>query len=204
MTIGEVKNQVTARKKARITDMASSNKPRSVPPSVPRTIDAFHFPYHVRNRFEDAHRPITRPLAADAVEQGTPEPNHIDRDGRTWRYRHRVDGCDVVVAVADADEKYRDMVMLSAFVDLADADAVRRSSTWSRDDMHVAALLQYLKHAGKTVDDAGFDPDEIHMTTPIDYDGHRVVNKRGYRLAVCVDCGRESCHGNEYKVYACD
>ena len=175
----------------------------AAPPVVPRTIDAYHEPNHVRERFECGRRPIDRGLAPRAIEVGDVEGNAIDRDGRTWRYRHRVDGCDVVVAAADANEPFRDFVVLTAYVDVVEAGTAWASDTWSKVDLHTAALLQYLKDAGKTIDEAGLRPKQIHVTDPVDYDGHRVINKQGYSLAVCVDCGRESSNGDDFKRRSC-
>lgn len=183
--------------------MATANDGTSPPPVVPRRLSACHEPDHVRSRFADDRRPIDRDRAEEAVAEGTVEANHIARDGRTWRYRHRVAGCDVVVAVADATEPYRDFVVLTAYVDVADAGRAWASGTWSNDDLHTAALLQYLKDAGKTVDDAGIHPKQIHVTDPVDYVGHRVINKQGYSLAVCIECGHESNDGDDYKRRGC-
>jgi hypothetical protein len=183
--------------------MATANDGTSPPPVVPRTLSACHEPDHVRSRFEDDRRPITRDRAEDAVAEGAVEKNAIDRDGRTWRYRHRVAGCDVVVAVADAIEPYRDFVVLTAYVDVADADTAWASGTWSDDDLHTAGLLQYLKNTGKTVGDAGLHPKRIHVTDPVVIGGHRVINKEGYSLAVCVECGHESNDGDDYKRRGC-
>lgn len=175
----------------------------SPPPVVPRTIDAYHEPRHVRGRFECPRRPIDRDGAEAAIEHGTVEPNSIDRDGRTWRYRHRVDGCDVVVAAADAQEPYRDFVLLTAYIDVVDAGRAWALGTWSNEDIQTIALLQYLKDAGKSVEDAGMNPKNIHVTDPIEYHGHRVINKSGYSLAVCIDCGHESKHGDDYRNTRC-
>jgi hypothetical protein len=183
--------------------MATANDGSSPPPVVPRRLSACHEPKHVRSRFADDRRPITRDRAEEAVAEGVVEGNAIDRDGRTWRYRHRVDGCDVVVAVADATEPFRDFVVLTAYVDVAEAGRAWAGDTWSKVDLHTAALLQYLKDAGKTVEEAGLRPKQIHVTDPVDYDGHRVINKQGYSLAVCVECGHESTDGDEYKRRSC-
>lgn len=183
--------------------MATANDGSSPPPVVPRRLSACHEPKHVRSRFADDRRPITRDRAEEAVAEGVVEGNAIDRDGRTWRYRHRVDGCDVVVAVADANEPFHDFVVLTAYVDVAEAGRAWAGDTWSKADLHTAALLQYLKDAGKTVEEAGLRPKQIHVTDPVDYDGHRVINKQGYSLAVCVECGHETHDGDEYKRRSC-
>ena len=174
----------------------------SAPPVVPRTIDAYHEPNHVRERFECPRRPIDRGLAARAVEEGDVEGNPIAREGRAWRFRNRVDGCDVVVGAADAREFYRDFVVLTAYVDVVDARKAYASTAWSNDDVNVAALLQYLK-GDVPIAESGFHPKRIHVDDPVDYGGHRIINKNGYNLAVCVDCGRESDDGGEYKRRGC-
>jgi hypothetical protein len=174
----------------------------SAPPVVPRTIDAFHEPRHVDERFGCPRRPIDRGLAADAVEHGAVEANPIARDGRSWRYRYRVDGCDVVVGAADAREHFRDFVVLTAYVDVVDARAAYASRTWSNFDVNVAALLQYLK-GDVPVAESGLYPKRIHVTDPVEYHGHRLINKNGYNVPVCVDCGFESTDGDAYKRRSC-
>jgi hypothetical protein len=181
--------------------MAITNN--DVPTVVPRSIGQYHKPPHVRNRFDDGRRPITEALAEEAIAAGTVEPNHIDRQGRTWRYRHRVDGCDVVVGAADATDPYHDHVVLTAFVDIADANTAWASDTWSVDECQAAALLQYLQ-GDKPVESAGLSPKAIHVEDPIDFGGHRLINKNGYSLAVCIDCKHESNDGHEYKRRGCD
>jgi len=174
----------------------------SAPPVVPRTIDAYHEPNHVRERFECPRRPIDRGLAARAVEEGDVEGNPIARDGRTWRYRLRVDGCDVVVGAADAREPYRDFVVLTAYVDVVDGLVAWQADSWSTADWHTAALLQYLK-SDVHVQDAGINPKQIDVTDPVDYGGHRVINKKGYSVPVCCKCGLESTAGDDYKRSKC-
>lgn len=180
----------------------ASNGGNGVPPVVPRTIDAYHEPPHVRERFGCPDRPISRGLAADAIEHGSVEANPIARDGRAWRYRLHIDGCDVVVGCADAREPYRDFVVLTAYVDVVDARAAWSSAAWSPEDVNVAALLQYLK-GDVPVAESGLYPKRIHVDTPVDYHGHRLINKNGYNLAVCVDCGHESNDGDDYNRRSC-
>lgn len=174
----------------------------STPPVVPRQIDAYHEPGHVHERFECPRRPIDRDRAVEAVAEGTVEANPIARDGRAWRFRHRVDGCDVVVGAADAREYFRDFVVLTAYVDVVDARAAWRSDTWSTDDVSTAALLQYLG-GDRSVRESGYHPKSIHVTNPVDYHGHRLIHKKGYSVPVCVECGVESTDGNEYDRRTC-
>lgn len=174
----------------------------SAPPVVPRSLDAYHEVEHVADRFACDRRPIDRDRAVDAVEHGDVEANPIARDGRAWRFRHRVDGCDVVVGCADATEYFRDFVVLTAYVDVVDATAAWRSDTWSNDDVSTAALLQYLG-GDRDVEASGYHPKSIHVTDPVDYHGHRVINKTGYSLAVCVDCGFEAADQDRFERRTC-
>jgi len=181
--------------------MATTNEP-SPPPVVPRTLAAYHEPGHVGDRFECPRRPIDRDRAARAVERGDVETNPVVRDGRAWRYRLRIDGCDVVVAAADATEPYRDFVLLTAYVDVVDGTDAWKADRWSTDEWHTAALLQYLK-SDVRVQDAGISPKNIDATKPVEYGGHRLIHKRGYTVPVCVDCGFETTSGDRYKRNGC-
>jgi hypothetical protein len=180
--------------------MATANQ-SSVGPK-PRTLHGYLKPRHVRERFADPRRPITSGLAADAVRRGTVEGNPIDRSTDAWRFRHGVEGCDVVVGAAEAREPHRDYVVLTAYIDVADARVAWSSTAWSNEEVNTAALLQYLK-GDKPVADSGLHPKRIHVTDPVDYHGHRLINKNGYSMAVCVDCKFESEHGDRYNSRPC-
>lgn len=182
--------------------MAAGMKAGEAPDVVPRTFDAYHEPNHVADRFECDRRPIERAYAGAAIATGDVEGNPIERDGRSWRFRLRMDGCDVVVGCADAREYFRDFVVLTAYVDVVDARAAWSSSAWSTEDVNTAALLQYLK-GDVPVADSGLHPKRIHVTDPVDYGGHRVINKNGYSVPVCVDCGLETTDGDRYKRRSC-
>lgn len=181
--------------------MATANRPPTSGPK-PRSLHGYVRPDHVRERFADPRRPITRGLAEDAVREGVVEGNPIDRSTDAWRFRLRVEGCDVVVGCAEAREPHRDYVALTAYVDVADARAAWSSNAWSKKELNTAALLQYLK-GDKRVADAGLHPKRIHVTDPVGYHGHRLINKNGYSMAVCVDCKHESEHGDHYKRRPC-
>lgn len=182
--------------------MAAGMKTGNTPDVVPRTFDAYFEPEHVGKRFECDRRPIERAYAGAAIKAGDVEGNPIDRDGRAWRFRLRLAGCDVVVGCADAQEYYRDFVVLTAYVDVVDAREAWSSGPWSNEDVYVAGMLQYLK-SDVHVTESGLRPEVIDVTEPVEYDGHRLIFKNGYSTPVCVDCGRKSTAGDDYKRSSC-
>lgn len=157
----------------------------SLPSAPTREFGEYDPSGHFRDRMSCDRRPINTSLARVAVGQGTVEENPVDRDTPKWRFRHRIDGCDVVVGAAECREEAGKNILLTAYVDVADARVAQMSSTWSKADVHTAAMLQYLggdKHVGH------LPPVDVDVTDPVHYHGHLLIWKDGYDEPFCLSC----------------
>lgn len=157
----------------------------------PRDFAAYDPTEHFDSRVACDRRPVNRSLAVAAVEYGAVEGNPVDRDVDEWRFRRRLDGIDVVVPAGISKHDGVTPRVFTAYADVADARIAIQSGTWSRRDVHTAALLQYLQDERPVVD-GHLHPRRIHVTDPIRYRGHLIVNKEGYERAFCLRCKLKS------------
>lgn len=173
-------------------------------PSIPNAHDFFAYDRgrHYRSRVECPRRPITEVLARDAVHCGSIEPNPVKRAYQEWRYRHRVDGCDVVVAAGESKDPGVDYRIFTAFVDVVDPVEAWVSETWSHDNVEVALTLQTLNAGHRGVVD-GFDLRSTDISNSIPYHGHVVVCQSGFQTPYCPRCDFESIDGGDFDNRPC-
>lgn len=182
--------------------MATTGSTSGYGPEPPRDMAFYEPTDHFHDRVECDRRPVELAHAAAAVEAGRIEDNPVDRDVVEWRFRQELDGIDVVVPAGRPKHGGRGFRIFTCYADLADARVAIRSNMWSRDDVHVAALLQYL-NGERDTRNAGLHANRIHVTETVPYHGHRIINKDGYSLAVCVDCKHETNDGQDYRELSC-
>jgi len=183
--------------------MATASTPNGTR-SVPRDWHAYSVQGHAEARFDDDRRPISRSHARQAVIAGDVEDNPKAPDANEWRFRHRVDGCDVVVVCggeqpAQGRYGYR---IVTAFVDVVDAREAWVSGIWSEDELQVAVMLQCL-NAGfaKAVD--GWHGKRVDVYDPIEYHGHLLVWNSGHDDPFCLRCRHESVDGDDWDRRRC-
>lgn len=162
------------------------------PSDPPRTFSEYGTTAHFHDRVNDTRRPVDLAHARSAVEHGAVEPNPTDRNETEWRFRRPIDGLEIVVpAGVTHHDDVGGVSLFTAYADVANANVAEHSHTWGREDVHTAALLQYLD-GRNAVTSANLPPHDIHVDNPVPCKGHRVVLKRGYTSAYCVRCGAES------------
>jgi len=188
--------------------MATADRYYEGPPSnPPRHVAAYERCDHYDDRVSDPRRPITHERADEAIRNGRVEFNPADRP-HSWRFMLNKSGCDIAVAVGKDREPGRDrLIRITGYVDVTDFEQATRAGKWKHEDVHVAALLQYLvgqiddRNGG--VDESMPHPKHIDVTEPVDYRGHRIIKKSGFYRALCVDCYAKSAHKTGFEGRPC-
>lgn len=155
---------------------------------------------HFADRVGCDRRPITEALAETAIALGDVEENPVDRPFDEWRHRRRLDGIDVVVCAGESSDGSGDLVIFTAYLDVADARIACQSDTWSKKDLHTAAMLQYIGGDQRV---RHLRPRNVDVYDPVEYHGHALVWNEGHTDAYCLRCERHSIDGDYWKAKSC-
>lgn len=185
--------------------MATSNRHDPSHGPRPRMWHEYDVVDHAADRFECDRRPITRSRAKRAIAEGSIEDNPAAPDANEWRFRHRIDGLDVVVVCGGAqptENRYGNRIV-TAFVDVVEASQAWVGTEWSKGDVHVAAMLQFLNAGYHDADVGGFNPYRIDVYEPVEYGGHILSWNEGHSEPFCHACRHETIDGDEWKRRTC-
>lgn len=168
----------------------------------PRDFHRYDRGPHFRERVACDRRPITKARAREAVECGRVEENPVDRPFDEWRFRHDVDGLEVVVVAGESEVPGVDLRIITAFVDVEDPSTAWVSSSWSNDEINVAAMLQCLNAGFRDAVD-GMNPYRIDVDDPVPYHGHVLVWNDGHSDPFCLACHHTAVDGDVFERRPC-
>lgn len=172
--------------------------------SPPREYHRYDKTPHVRHRLACDRRPITNDRARSAVACGQVEENPVAPDANEWRFRHRVEGCEVVVVCGgeQPEEGRHGHRIVTAFVDVVNATEAFVGTEWKTEEVHIAAFLQCL-NAGFNDAVDGFHGRRVDVYDPIEYGGHLLVWNEGHTEPFCLKCRHTTVDGDEWKGRPC-
>jgi hypothetical protein len=157
---------------------ASTRRPEDPPTRNP---GRYSLTDHFRERLAQGGRYVTTEGVNVAIREGQLRWNTTDG----WRFARIVDGVRLVVVVCDTETT--SPVVVTAWTELADPDAARRSDRWDRTDLETIQLRTALsERADQHI------PDRIRLRDvprPFQLCGHTVSSDPGKGHLRCVDCG---------------
>lgn len=136
---------------------------------------------HFRERLAQGGRYLSIDAVDTTIREGQLRWNTTDG----WRFARIVDGVRFVVVVCDTETP--SPVVVTAWTELADHEAARRSDRWDRTDIETIQLRTALsENAERHI------PDRIRprdVPRPFHMRGHTVTSAPGKGHLRCVDCG---------------
>jgi len=157
---------------------ASRREPEDPPARDP---GCYSLTDHFRERLTQPGRYVTVEGVDAAIRGGQLRWNTTDG----WRFARMDDGVRLVVVVCDTDTA--SPVVVTAWTELADIEAARRSDHWDRTDLETIQLRSALsERSEKQI------PDRIRprdVPRPFRICGHTVTSDPGEGHVQCVECG---------------